>query len=122
MDWAENIRAVLASQRALCARVHAEFEHALPDLKVGISRELLAHPRSIPVRGLRNTPTPTTTGWFLWSGEMTDDPDFFLPLHLGHIWLSHAHLLPYLGMSRGWCFIVAPGYEDIWYEPEVARA
>lgn len=112
---------ILIAQRALCARVSAEFEQAPPDLKVGISRALLAQPSAVPIRGVRYRPTPTTTGWYLWSGEDSTDPDFYVPMHLSHIWKSHSLILPYLGLARGWCFILAPAHEDIWYEADVAQ-
>jgi len=112
--------AVLAEQRVTCRRVGADFEHCVPGLKVGISRELLSNPHGAPLHGLRTRPSPTTTGWYLWSGEMSDVPDFFVPIHLVHIWHSHAHILPYLGMARGWRFLIAPEYEDIWFDSRTA--
>jgi hypothetical protein len=38
------------------------------------------------IRGLRHAPAGDTTGWFIWAGEeLSDDPDFFVPVHVSHI-------------------------------------
>ena len=27
--------------------------------------------------------------------------------------------LPYLGLAPGWRFLIAPGYEDVWYDEKL---
>jgi hypothetical protein len=92
--------------------------------KVGISRELLDDPfAASPLQGIRHTPSATTTGWFLWSGENDGSPNFFLPMHAEHLLARHRHLLPLLGGAPGWCFILAPdddNYEDVWFDASIA--
>jgi hypothetical protein len=71
----------------------------------------------VPVNGLRHPPKGDTTGWYLWGGaDITDDPDFFKPLHVEHLsdWCPEA--LKYLGLPPGWRFLIAGDYEDVWYD------
>ncbi len=93
------------------------------DKKVGISRELLTSPETATVvYGIRHSPSETTTGWYLWTGENDGSADFFLPLHARHLLERHRHLLPLLGSAPGWCFVIAPedAYEDVWFDPAIA--
>ncbi len=30
-----------------------------------------------PIHGLRHFPTKDTSGWYIWAGDYSDDPDFF---------------------------------------------
>lgn len=70
-----------------------------------------------PLNGLRHPPRGDTSGWFIWAGkELSLDEDYFRPLHLAHIadWCPEA--IPYLSLPPGWRFVVAPGYEDVWFD------
>jgi hypothetical protein len=89
---------------------------APPDLKVGVARSVFQG--MWPVNGLRHRPEGETTGWYIWAGEeLADDPDFFVPLHLGHLAERRPEVLRYLALPPGWRFLVAPGYEDVWEDP-----
>ena len=73
---------------------------------------------SSPINGLRHPPAADTTGWFIWGGEqLSEEPDFFQPLHVGHL----LELLPgvsrYLGLAPGWRFLLADDREDLWFDP-----
>ncbi|MEQ1698563.1 MAG: hypothetical protein ABMA25_00550 [Ilumatobacteraceae bacterium] len=71
----------------------------------------------VPLNGLRHPPEGDTTGWYLWAGEeLSQEDDFFVPLHVEHLvqWCPDA--LPSLGLPPGWRFLIAPGYEDGWYD------
>lgn len=104
---------VTDAQRAVCLRLGVL--PVLTDLaaKVGVSRSV--RDGQTPLNGMRHQPEEGTTGWFIWAGEeLSDDPDFFVPLHAGHLadWCPDA--LPYLALPPGWRFLLAPGYEDAW--------
>lgn len=71
----------------------------------------------LPLNGLRHRPENGTSGWYLWAGEQfSEDLDFFRPLHHEHLsdWCPAA--MPYLALPPGWRFLVAPGYEDVWFD------
>jgi hypothetical protein len=73
--------------------------------------------RGWPLTGIRHTPVGQTNGWYLWwGGEKSDSDDFFKPMHVEHLaeWCPEA--LRYLALPPGWAFVIAPDYEDVWYD------
>jgi hypothetical protein len=111
---------VTAEQAAVCARFGVEPSGVLPEQKVGIARNVLDG--LVPVNGLRHKPEGDTSGWYIWAGEqLSDDPDFFLPLHVEHLagWCPAA--IPYLALPPGWRFLVAPGHEDAWHDQSLLQ-
>ncbi|MFI5125048.1 MAG: hypothetical protein ACHQDF_06975 [Chitinophagales bacterium] len=57
----------------------------------------------------------STTGWYLWSGEeFSEDPNFFVPLHVEHLKEWCPEIIKYLRLAPGWRFLIAPNYEDVW--------
>ena len=108
------------AQRALCARFAAPFVAAPLTAKVGISRNVRDGVK--PLNGLRHPPERDTCGWYLWAGEeLSQDPDFFVPLHVSHLedWCPEA--VPYLGLAPGWRFLIADGHEDVWHDPKLLK-
>ena len=102
-------------QRDICERYGAGFMPPEDTYKVGISQGVLLGDR--PLNGLRHPPDSGTTGWFIWAGsELSDEPDFFRPLHLYHLLEECPAVLPYLALPPGWRFLVADGYEDVWFD------
>lgn len=70
-----------------------------------------------PLNGLRHRPGAGLSGWFIWAGEeLSADPNFFRPLHVEHLGRWCPAVLPYLGLAPGWRFLIAPGYEDLWWD------
>jgi len=105
-------------QRQLCRRFGAAFLSSPLDLKVGITENVRAG--AFPMNGLRHTPEKDTTGWYIWAGEdISEDPDFFKPLHVKHLDQSCPLVLKYLGLPPGWRFLIADGYEDVWFDAKL---
>jgi hypothetical protein len=104
-------------QESLCARYGAALVDCPKGLKVGISQTV--RDGEWPINGVRHPPVGDTSGWFIWAGELSQDPDFFVPLHVDHLneWCPMA--IPYLLLSPGWRFQVAPCHEDVWFDPTV---
>ena len=70
-----------------------------------------------PVNGLRHRVAADTCGWYIWAGEvLPEDDDFFVPLHVEHVSQWRPEIIPYLSLPPGWRFLIAPGYEDVWYD------
>ena len=62
-------------------------------------------------------PTGEYSGWFIWAGTtLSTDPDYFEAQHLHHLEAATPELLPYLDLPPGWRFLIAPGYEDVWFD------
>jgi hypothetical protein len=101
--------------RSVCARYgapHVPFDFAL---KVGIS--VSVREKAVPVHGLRHRLDGDTSGWYIWSGELSEDPNFFVPLHARHLVDWQPRILQYLGLPPGWRFLWAPDHEDVWEDP-----
>jgi hypothetical protein len=49
-------------------------------------------------------------------GDFPTEDDGFKPLHVSHIsdWLPSVER--YLALPVGWRFLLADGYEDVWYD------
>jgi hypothetical protein len=100
-------------QRDVCKRYGAQFTPAPRDLKVGIATNI--REGALPINGVRHPLAGDTTGWYIWAGEEpSDDPEFFLPLHVEHLreWCPAA--IRFLGLPPGWRFQIADDYEDVW--------
>jgi hypothetical protein len=70
-----------------------------------------------PIHGLRHPIFEDTSGWYVWAGEYSDDPNFFEPLHILHLRDWNPKILEYLGLEPGWRFLIdSNGYEDVWFD------
>jgi hypothetical protein len=104
-----------AAQLAVCERFDAAPYPAPEASKVGIARDTGLH--IVPINGLRHLPEGDTSGWYIWAGtELSAEPDFFEPLHVSHLGERCPTVLPYLALPPGWRFLLAPDYEDCWFD------
>jgi hypothetical protein len=112
--WVLNMdEKLISTQVQLCSRLGAPFLKCGAHEKVGISRNVKEGAR--PINGFRIQPEGDTCGWYIWGGEeWSDDPDFFVPWHVEHLAEWAPLVLPYLGLSPGWRFLVTEEYEDVW--------
>jgi len=103
-------------QVEVCLRHNVEFSVAEPSSKLGISEGALQGEQ--PLNGLRHPPENGTCGWYIWGGRdfPPEDADFFKPMHVSHLSMSCPAVVPYLGLPPGWRFLIAPDYEDVWFD------
>jgi len=100
-------------QKNICKKYNAPFFDTSPSLKVGIAMNVKEGIQ--PINGLRHLPTYDTSGWYIWAGnEFSDDPEFFVPLHIEHLVNWCPDIIKYLGLPPGWRFLIASNYEDVW--------
>jgi hypothetical protein len=86
--------------------------------KVGIA--LNVKEGLLPVNGMRVRPVGDTSGWYIWAGaEMSEAPDFFVPLHAEHLEQWCPQIIRFLGLPPGWRFLVAGEHEDVWEDKEL---
>jgi hypothetical protein len=103
------------SPNQVCARFSVAPVPVRADQKVGIAKNV--REGVLPIHGLRLLPVGDTCGWYIWSGgEMSKDPDFFQPLHVEHLGQWCPTVVPYLHLPPGWRILIAPDYEDVWYQ------
>lgn len=109
----------LQQRRAALAVAHGDAPVPAPgDQKVGIA--LNARSGLLPINGVRHAPVAGTSGWYIWAGEeLSKEDDFFVPLHVCHLDEWCPAVLPYLELPPGWRFLIAPGNEDIWFDPDL---
>jgi hypothetical protein len=104
---------VEAEQRKVCARFHAAFSPPDPSAAFGLAWPL---DPDAPLCGLRHPPEAEACGWFVWSGEYSDEDEFFEPVEVAAAGDLVRRALPYLALPPGWRFLLAPGYEDVWFD------
>jgi len=103
----------MSTQLEICAKYGANYVPSPSHSKVGIARNV--KDGLLPINGLRLRPEEGTTGWFIWAGEeMSQDPDFFVPLHVAHLDEWSPTVMKFIGLTPGWRFLVADYYEDVW--------
>jgi hypothetical protein len=101
-------------QRGICDRVGADYLAPASMSKVGIA---LATLDLVPLNALRHPPEGGTCGWYIWGGEVfPSDVDDFQVLHVEHLNTECAKIVPYLALAPGWRVLLAPDYEDVWYD------
>ncbi len=103
--------------KAVCRRHGAPYVPTPLDAMAGVA--LNVGSGLLPLNGLRHR-RGTTSGWFIWAGEeLGEADDFFAPTHLHHLVGRCPEVLPMLGLGEGWRFLIAPGYEDVWFDPSL---
>lgn len=107
------------TQRAICADYGAVFCPSPLGNILGISSQVKEGEE--PIHGLRHPLSEETTGWYIWAGEYSDDPNFFKPIHSKHLVELYPDVLKFLGLPPGWRFLKAEGYEDVWYDGELLK-
>lgn len=100
-------------QVQICRRFGSKVEAPAPNLKVGIALKTLGQR---PLNALRHPPEGDTSGWYIWGGDLSNDPAFFQPLHVSHLAEYCPSLLPYLALAPGWRVMLAPEQEEVWYD------
>lgn len=106
------------AQRVVAVRFGVEPQHPVPGSKVGIAANV--RDGLVPLNALRHAPVGDTSGWYVWAGEvLSGDDDFFLPVHVEHLAEWCPELQPYLALPPGWRVLIAPGYEDVWFDPSL---
>ncbi len=68
-------QSILNNQLEICSKYQAAHYPAPAEMKLGISRGVKNG--SYPIHGLRHPPEAETCGWYIYTGEFSDDPNFF---------------------------------------------
>jgi len=103
----------LETQEEVCARFGVAGKPPRPGERLGIALSTLGQ---LPINGLR-IHLDGTCGWFIWAGgEASTDPDFYQPLCVDHIADYLPSVEPYLSLPPGYRFLIADGYEDVWFD------
>ncbi len=105
-------------QEALCTKYGAAATLISLRQTVGFARDFDL--QVLPANGVRYAPEGNATGWYLWTGpELSEDPDYFLPVAVEHLEELCPDLLKYLALPPGWRFLTAEKYEDVWRDEDI---
>ena len=74
-----------------------------------------------PINGVRHEEEGGTNGWYIWCGEgLSDDLEFFSPLHTEHIDEYLPEVKEFLDLPPGYRFLIdGNNYEDVWLDESV---
>lgn len=101
-------------QKTFCAEKSAQYVATPAQSKLGYA---LRTRGKLPVNGLRHPVKGSTSGWYIWCGkEYSEAPNFFDPLHAGHIYDEEPNLTKLLGLPPGYRFLLHGDYLDVWYD------
>jgi hypothetical protein len=107
------MKSISEQQDDICKRFDSEVITPIEFSKVGIALRTL---NQLPLTAIRHQPTNGTCGWYIWGGEYSETDDFFQPMHVEHLCEHCPDLIPYLALQPGWGIVLAPDYEDVWFE------
>jgi hypothetical protein len=74
---------IVALQRSFCAEHDSAYVAVMQDDIAGFATGTVG---LTPLNGLRHAIQGSTCGWYLWSGELSMQADFFKPTHVSHIY------------------------------------
>ena len=106
-------------QQAVCLRFGQVVHSVSGGEKLGVSSGVLRG--GWPLHGVRTPPENDTCGWYIWSGEFSQDSSFFNPTHARHLFEGRPEVAGYLGLPPGWRFLITPDYEDVWFDESALR-
>ncbi|MBV9485584.1 MAG: hypothetical protein JO246_05955 [Frankiaceae bacterium] len=89
------------------------------DPTIGASRSLIDGDWEWPVHGLRHPPADRTSGWYVWTGDLSHADDFFQPWHTSHLVERVPQLASLLDLPPGSRFLIAPDHLDTWKDPSL---
>ena len=109
----------IKDQKVICQKKGVVCTEFNPNLKIGISDEVLIG--LLPIHGLRHPPEGNTSGWYIWAGDkFSESEDFFKPYCIKHLFDKKSEIIKYLGLPAGYRFLIDnKGYEDIWFDEKL---
>lgn len=97
----------------ICDKYDCEYSPLEKDSIIGISKSVTEG--VVPIHGLRHPIEGNISGWYIWAGDYSEDPDFFEPIHTHHLNENCPQIIQYLGLPPGYRFLISDnGYEDVW--------
>ncbi len=112
----EGLKKHIELQKIICKKYNSNFTPIDEKLFIGVSSNLELE----PLNGLRHPKHEKMIGWYIWSGEWSDEDDFFKPLCMEHLIKLKPEIIKYLGLDVGFRFLTdKKGYEDVWLDENI---
>jgi len=107
-------------EKTICEWQGVEPVIPKPDSKLGLAIETIGQ---CPINGLRHKAENGTNGWYIWCGEkLSENDDFFSPLHVEHISDYLPEVKEYLELPPGYRFLIdGNNFEDVWYDEDLLK-
>jgi hypothetical protein len=110
-------QAGIMSQEKMALSVGAPYVPPLQSDKAGVAIGTL---RIAPLNALRHPPGVDTSGWYIWGGEqLSQEPDFFVPVHHAHLAEYCPEIVPYLGLGPGWRVLLGRNQVETWFDAKL---
>lgn len=105
-------------QKEICLVYNSKWNPINKKLLIGVSANL----NNDPINGLRHPAEKGTTGWFIWTGEYSENSDFFQPVHAEHLLQNRPDVIKYLGLDVGFRFLTDnKNYQDVWHDEKLKK-
>lgn len=106
----------IEKQKEICEKYSSNWKPINKTLNIGISENLDLQ----TLNGLRHRTKKGEVCWFIWSGEYSEDDNFFQPICAEHLMQRKPKLIDYLGLDEGFRFLITEnGYEDVWFDEKL---
>ncbi|HEY1089937.1 MAG TPA: hypothetical protein VGE47_02495 [Burkholderiaceae bacterium] len=111
----------ISHEQTVCQWAGAVPLEPQPHSKLGLAFSTIG---KLPINGVRHEPTEGTSGWYIWCGvDLSEDPEFFAPLHIEHLAEYMPEVIEYLNLPPGYRFLIdGNNYEDVWFDPALLEA
>ena len=108
----------IEKQKRICRKFDSNWNPVNKKLIIGCADHLDKE----PISGLRRPKEERTTGWLIWSGELSKEDDFFKPVSAEHLLQRIPEIIKYLGLDVGFRFSVdRNGCKDVWFDKEIIK-
>ncbi|ESU21390.1 hypothetical protein FCR2A7T_05630 [Flavobacterium cauense R2A-7] len=108
----------IEKQKTICEKYGSNWKPINKNLNIGISDNLDLE----TLNGLRHKTKKGEVCWFIWSGDYSEDDNFFKPICAEHLMQRKPKLIDYLGLDEGFRFLITEnGYEDVWFDEKLLK-
>ena len=109
----------IEKQKNICEKYKSKWKPISRNLKVGISENLNLE----KLNGLRHKTEKGKVCWYIWSGDYSENDDFFKPICAEHLLQKNPKIIKYLGLDDGFRFLITEsGYEDVWFDENLLKS
>ena len=109
----------IEKQKDICEKYKSKWKPISRKLKVGISENLNLE----KLNGLRHKTEKGKVCWYIWSGDYSENDDFFKPICAEHLLQKNPIIIKYLGLDDGFRFLITEsGYEDVWFDENLLKS
>ena len=108
----------IEKQKEICAKYNSKWKPINEKSRIGISENLNLE----TLNGLRHKTEKGEICWYIWSGEYSEDDNFFKPICAEHLLQRNPKIIKYLGLDDGFRFLITEkGYEDVWFDEKLLK-